>query len=546
MRRLALWTLFLVVVVSCGAAMAGGSTAPARPYWQAGVEAMLPADAVTGPDQIVSLGSISCPSAGSCSAVGSYLTTAGRLEGLLLSETDGRWAPGIQAVLPADAVASGGVSVDSVSCSSAGNCSAVGSYYDSAGQEGLLLRETAGKWGNGTEAALPATAVTQRQSVFLNSVSCPSNGNCTAVGGYQDGSGLEALTVTESDGAWQTGVEVALPADANSTQPTAGLTEVSCASVGNCSAVGEYGNSSGNEPGLLVTETAGTWGKGVEATLPANAAVTEQFVGLFSISCSSAGSCTAVGTYNTAVSDDAVLLSEKAGAWSPGVKAALPANADPTDQIDLNSVSCPSDGNCVAVGDYVDRGGNIRGVLLSRTAGTWSEGVEAKLPANALTTPENQLGGLASVSCASAGNCTAVGSYRAKGDKPYGLFVTETAGRWATGVQGIVRQNAAYGASLRSVSCSSAQRCSAVGGYEQAQGVLFSSSATPPCLVPRLKGKTLTAARRSIKAGHCAVGKVRRAASRKVESGRVISQTPKPGLLLKHGARLALVVSSGR
>jgi hypothetical protein len=123
--------------------------------------------------------------------------------------------------------------------------------------------------------------------------------------------------------------------------------------------------------------------------------------------------------------------------------------------------------------------------------------------------------------------------------------VTETAGTWGTGVQAVLRQNALYGAYLTSVSCSTTRHCSAAGGYQQAQGVLFSSSATPPCLVPRLEGKTLTAAKRSIAVGQCSVGKIKHATSR-VKKGRVISQRPKAGVTLEHGARVSFVVSTGR
>jgi hypothetical protein len=66
------------------------------------------------------------------------------------------------------------------------------------------------------------------------------------------------------------------------------------------------------------------------------------------------------------------------------------------------------------------------------------------------------------------------------------------------------------------------------------------------CVVPKVKGKTLSAAKRAIKAHHCSAGRVRHAASRKVKKGHVISQKPKPGSRLKHGAKVNLVVSKGR
>ena len=49
-----------------------GSAVAANTYWGQGVEAVLPANAATRPGQDVSLNSISCPSTGNCSAVGSY------------------------------------------------------------------------------------------------------------------------------------------------------------------------------------------------------------------------------------------------------------------------------------------------------------------------------------------------------------------------------------------------------------------------------------------------------------------------------------------
>ncbi len=67
----------------------------------------------------------------------------------------------------------------------------------------------------------------------------------------------------------------------------------------------------------------------------------------------------------------------------------------------------------------------------------------------------------------------------------------------------------------------------------------------PVCIVPRLKGKRLAGARRSIRAAHCAVGRVRRVASRKAR-GHVIAQGPRPGLRRPAGTKVNLVVSKGR
>jgi beta-lactam-binding protein with PASTA domain len=99
---------------------------------------------------------------------------------------------------------------------------------------------------------------------------------------------------------------------------------------------------------------------------------------------------------------------------------------------------------------------------------------------------------------------------------------------------------------LLSVSCSSAQYCTAVGGFEQSKGALFNSSPTPPCLVPTLKGRPVRVAKEAIRANDCSVGRIERATSRSVKRGRVISQRPRAGTRLNRDAKVNLVVSNGR
>jgi hypothetical protein len=391
--------------------------------WATGVEASLPANAGTDPVAHVDL--VSCASAGNCTAVGGYTDSSGHSQGLLLTETSGRWATGVEPSLPANAGTNPDASVGSVSCGSAGNCTAVGFYTDISGHsQGLLLTETSGTWAAGVEPAVPANAGT-RQYSELGGVSCASAGNCTAVGDYVDSSGpsYQGLLLTETSGTWQTGVEASLPANADTTHGQV-LDEVSCASAGNCSAVGEYIDSSGHEQGLLLTETSGTWAAGVEASLPANAD-TNRGVQLNQVSCASAGNCIAVGVYeDSSGRGQGLLLTETSGTWAAGVEPSLPANAGTNPNAQVESVSCASAGNCTAVGGYDIGGASSRGLLLTETSGRWATGVEASLPANAGTTEQASVG---SVSCTSAGNCTAVGVYRpSKGSA--GLLLTETSG----------------------------------------------------------------------------------------------------------------------
>jgi beta-lactam-binding protein with PASTA domain len=93
--------------------------------------------------------------------------------------------------------------------------------------------------------------------------------------------------------------------------------------------------------------------------------------------------------------------------------------------------------------------------------------------------------------------------------------------------------------------CSGTGTCTVTTNADTTVTATFSLIPTK-CVVPKVKGKTLSAAKRAIKAHHCSAGRVTRAASRTVKKGHVISQKPKPGSRLKHGAKVNLVVSKGR
>jgi hypothetical protein len=68
----------------------------------------------------------------------------------------------------------------------------------------------------------------------------------------------------------------------------------------------------------------------------------------------------------------------------------------------------------------------------------------------------------------------------------------------------------------------------------------------PPCKVPRLRGKTLAAARHALSSHGCSLGRVRRAHSRTVRRGRVVSSSLRPGTTHRNGTRVGLVLSRGR
>jgi hypothetical protein len=470
-------------VLVCGlvaAVHAGTAAASTIPNWTTGLKAGLPSDAATTPNP--GLNAVSCPSAGNCSVVGDYGDSLGRAQGLLLSQSSNAWSPGTKAPLPGDAGTNPAVSVNSVSCVSAGNCAAVGSYHDASGHfQGLLLSESSGVW-TAIKAPVPGDAGAD-PSVFLSAVSCASAGNCTAVGSYHDASGhSQGLLLDEASGSW-TAAKATPPGDAGP-NPQVSLGSVSCASAGNCVAIGGYRDNLTQNQALLLSESSGTWSAAMQPPLPADGG-TNGGHGLRSVSCPSAGNCAVTGYYyDSSGNTQGLLLNESSGTWTP-LRAPLPADAGTSPGGYVASVSCAAAGECATGGYYTDASGHSQGLLLSESSGAWSTGIKAPLPSDAGADPSAEV---TSVSCATAGSCSAIGSYSDSSGHLQGLLLSEFLGIWATGIRAPLPPDAGPNpeVELNALSCASAGSCTAVNSYQDSsahyQGLLVSAAPANPTL----------------------------------------------------------------
>lgn len=91
--------------------------------------------------------------------------------------------------------------------------------------------------------------------------------------------------------------------------------------------------------------------------------------------------------------------------------------------------------------------------------------------------------------------------------------------------------------------CSGTGTCSVT--MNQAESVSAKFTLKRLCIVPKLKGKSVRAAKRALAKAHCRAGRITKKYS-KVRRGRVISQKPWPGKHLAVGAKVNLVVSKGK
>src|SRR5258706_531286 len=185
----------------------------------------------------------------------------------------------------------------------------------------------------------------------VNSVSCASAGNCAAAGGYTDGSGhRQAFVASEANGTWRAAIEVPGTGGLNK-GGDADVDSVSCASAGNCLAGGFYFPAEGDQQAFVASERGGTWHAAIE--VPGTAALNiGRSAAVISVSCTSAGNCAAGGYYNDLDNGgQAFVATERDGAWHAAIEVPGTAALNSLGA-EVASLSCASAGNCAAGGVY--------------------------------------------------------------------------------------------------------------------------------------------------------------------------------------------------
>ena len=409
----------LIVVASTVSATARPADASSVPG-PAITRASLPAGAATS-SQHASIDGVACGATNSCVAVGSYVAR-GVNQALVEIETRGHWQPGTAPGLPSGAISSPAsangpiTQLDAVSCSHVGDCVAVGTFKSAAGFVPWRISEVAGLWQSPRAVVLPTNAAKDFQSAALFAVSCSSATSCTAVGTYTDSSNDQLpLSVSEINGAWQPSVAPALPSSAIGLDQSAQLSGIACASPGDCVAVGGFVDATGYEA-MALTESDNAWhpasGAVVIAPPSGHAALSSaEFNGLNALSCPTATQCVAVGQFAVSTGYSPVVATMSGSTWSDASVVAVPSAPTLTGPgaATLASVSCSTTAQCTAVGTY----GNTTTHLAfsaALTSGSWTA-TEGSAPlADATKSP---MGDYRAVQCFAAGECLVGGDYGA-------------------------------------------------------------------------------------------------------------------------------------
>jgi hypothetical protein len=271
---------------------------------------------------------VSCTSPRACTAVGYSFDGSGAEFTLAESWNGTAWS-----IESSPSPGSYGPTLLGVSCPSASDCTAVGTYQAVTGGPNVTLAE---RW-NGVQWTVQSTPNPTAAGHWtqLTDVSCSAPSACTAVGYYLDGSNSEVMLAERWDGRVWAIQSTPSPAGA----PQTSLSGVSCQSATACTAVGKQASSTQT---LTLAER---WDGTIWATQSTPSGIyTGQFSG---VSCPTSSACTAVGMYQI-VSGTFVTLAEQ---WN-GVTWAIESSPNPAFRklANLTGVSCVSASTCEAVG----------------------------------------------------------------------------------------------------------------------------------------------------------------------------------------------------
>ena len=308
-----------------------------------------------------------------------------------------------------------------VSCPAAGRCAAVGMDHSPASGTGpgawvpFVVNQAAGSWGK-VQRVAGLAALTDGQDALFSAVSCASAGNCTAVGGYTPARGNTErnipFAVSEVGGSW--GHVTPIPGIAAlASTDSAHLATVSCLSPGNCTAAGSYvlRFSPLQQQAFVVSQVNGTWQQ--PTVLPGIAALnTGRNAAVKSVACH-ADSCIVGGSFSVTSSgaSQPFVAAEKGGTWSDPAQAVpgLPVpGPHQSGEGIVNQVTCEAAGRCLAVGSFVNKSDVMEAFAVSEENGATWHRAVVIPGASELQGTPGR-SALLSVSCWGLSDCTAAG-----------------------------------------------------------------------------------------------------------------------------------------
>lgn len=468
-RRGGLWAI--AVASSLGAVVLSASVpdvaAAPPPSWTSA--ALLPGVAVLNVGGQASAQEVACPTGTSCVAVGTFRDAHGFTQGFVATMKDGTWQPAVAVPGLASLNVGGSAGFADVACSSAGNCSATGTYTNKSKRgEAFVVNELAGRWHD----AEPVPGVATLQGKYTRQLSsfgtvtcvpgtkldCELGGSISALSSYYANGASQAVVDSEKNGVWGTAAVLPWPAGEGSWSNVSWVGALSCPLAGDCTTVVNVGASTYSYQGTFIdTETNYKWSRVAEVpglTKFNEIAESQDQLWGYSLACPSLGNCVAVGAFHDFwVPFTATETSKR---W--GTAAAISVPADQYSQ--ALAVSCASVSRCSLVGLTQSPDGDNEYIFESdEVSGHWTAGVD--IPGLATLGNDPTVSGF---SCDAADTCVLAGSYfdESGGEHPY--VAMSVGGTWqsATTLPG-ASALPGTGAEVNDVSCAPDGGCALVG-----------------------------------------------------------------------------------
>ena len=515
----------------------GTSTLPMIERWNGALWSPMPVPLPNGAiPSSTQISEITCPTPGSCIAAGTVRSSNNSAPlGFALTGGTGTWET-TPLPLPSEAIASQGVTIKSLSCVSAENCTIGANFTNtSETQGGVVYSDSGGPWSDTVLGGPPATGplvglscsssgcagmalgspngVPSNEStappdlvVFTGSGSnwtstpvalpgaAPGDSNegaplqygatplscgstCEGIFTYDLAAGGQQLAVLAPSVAGWSISPIAASSDGRS-QPyfTSEVNAVSCAGDA-CAAAGQFESATGAEDPMLATGSQGTW-NAFAAPLPA--ATGKESSQLSDLSCASPDACVATGSLTDTQVAPAIAISKQGDIWGESI---LPVPSDVNTAFAWDSTevtSCGSTSTCLVAGNYTNQYGGESGFLDTGFGVSWSS-TEAPLPSGIAPGNPNQYLQYGAADCPTSNQCVVVGSFEAEAD-----VLTQHDGTWATTVPAVPGSSG-----LSAVSCPQPIWCMAVGTANEgasAIGVSGSGSSWTPSTVPLPSG----------------------------------------------------------
>jgi hypothetical protein len=346
---------------------------------------------------MASISKVACPSAGNCTAVGSYDSAACSACVFTLDERNFRWGKAEPVTGLQQIGDDAGAALGALACSSPGNC-VTGGFFDSENEDEpsgpFVISERNGTWGSAE--VLPGSQ--DSAGGYIGGLSCVPGGSCLA-DGYAAGRNHDSgyFVALARNGVWGRAARLAGVA------PLTFIGQIACSPHGACT-VAVPGSATHSTS--TFSETNGKWGP--RRRVPGTTGLS-----FGALACPAAGDCTLATT-----TGPVEFATQRNGTWS---KPKAAPDATRGSSADLDFLACPTPGNCEAGGFAWSGTSEPQAFLISERRGVLGKvsivrGIR-KLDAGAPSS-------LTSLACASAGHCVADGAYGPAGS-PLPFLVSE-------------------------------------------------------------------------------------------------------------------------